>query len=81
MGSRGGELRIQKMEGFRERVCNFSLGFPPIGASDFFEPRNKVIIHSEGFAWVPVSGSFDKLCEVGVLSYLIYPLFKRFVNA
>ena len=27
-----------------------------------------------------VSGVFDKLREVGVLSYLFYPLFKCFVN-
>ena len=42
-------------------------------------PRRKVVLRSEGFAWVPVSGVFDKLREVGVLSYLFYPLFKCFV--
>ena len=40
-----------------------------------------MVLRSEGFAWTPVSGSFDKLGEVGVLSYLFYPLFKCFVNA
>ena len=31
--------------------------------------------------WAPVLGSFDKIREVGVFSYFIYPLFKCFVNA
>ena len=66
---------------FSERVCNFSLGFPALEPSDFFGPRSKVVLRSEGYAWAPVSGSFDKLREVGVFSYLIYPLFKCFVNA
>ena len=66
---------------FRERESTFSLGFQPIGPSDFFGPRSKVVLRSEGYAWAPVSGSFDKLHEVGVFSYLIYPLFKCFVNA
>ena len=35
--------------------------------------------HGEDYAWAPVLGSFDKLREVGVLSYLFYPLFKCFV--
>ena len=66
---------------FRERESTFSLGFRPIEPSDFFGPRSKVVLRSEGFILVPVSLSFDKLREVGVLSYLIYPLFKCFVNA
>ena len=72
------------LEGYPGRVlsvCNFSLGFWPIGSSDFFGPRSKVVLRSEGYAWVPVSGSLDKLREVGVFTYLIYPLFKCFVNA
>ena len=63
------------------RVCNFSLRFPAFGPSDFFGPRSKVVQRGEGFACVPVSGSFDKLREVGVLSYLIYPLLKCYVEA
>ena len=66
---------------FSERVCNFSLRSRPIGPSDFFEPRRKVALRSEAYAWAPVWGSFDKLCEVRVLSYLFYPLFKCFINA
>ena len=50
-----------------------------IGQSDFFGPRRKVALHGENYAWAPVLGSFDKLREVGVLSYLFYPLFKCFV--
>ena len=51
---------------FRESVCNFSLGFRTIGPSDF--------------EWVLVLRVFDKLREVGVLSYVFYSLFKCFVN-
>ena len=39
-----------------------------------------MVLRSEGFAWAPVSGSFDEFREVGVFSYLIYPLIKCFVN-
>ena len=65
-------MQIQKWWIFSERVCNFSLGLRPIGPSDFFGPRSKMVLCSEGFAWVPISGSFDKLREVGVLSYFVY---------
>ena len=65
---------------FSERVCNFSLGFLAFEPPDFFGPRSKVVLRSEGYTWAPVSGSFDKLLEVGVFSYLIYPFFKCFVN-
>ena len=64
---------------FRERSSNFSLGFRLIGPSDFFGPRRKVALRGEDYAWAPVWGSFDKLREVGVLSYLFYPLFKCFI--
>ena len=65
-------LVFQKWWIVREKSSNFSLGFWPIGQSDFFEPRRKVVLRSEGFAWVPVLGSFDKLREVSILSYLVY---------
>ena len=74
---RGAEVRFLN---FRERVCNFSVGFRTIRPSDFFGPRSKVVLRSEGFAWVSVLGVFDKLREVGVLSYLFYSFFKCFVN-
>ena len=61
-------------------MCNFSLRSRLIGPSDFDGVRRKVILHGEGNAWAPVSWSFDKLHEVGVLSYLSYTLFKCFVD-
>ena len=39
-----------------------------------------MVLRSEGFAWVSVLGTFDKLREIGVLSYLSYTLFKCFVD-
>ena len=63
----------------RERESTFSLGFRSIGPSVFDRARRKVVLRGEGNAWAPVSWSFDKLREVGVLSYLFYPLFKCFV--
>ena len=63
----------------RERESTLSLGFRAIGPSDFFGPRSKVVLRSEGFAWVPVSWSLDKIHEVRVFSYLVYSLFKCFV--
>ena len=67
------------MSFFRERGSDFSLRSRAIGPSDFFRPRSKAVLRSEGFEWVPVLGSFDKLHEVGVLSYLFYSWFKCFV--
>ena len=63
-----------------ERVSDFSLKSRAIRPSDSFGPRSKAVLRSEGFAWVPILGSFDKLHEVGVLSYLSYTLFKCFVD-
>ena len=55
-----------------ERECDFSLGFWAIRPSEFFGARRKVALRSEAYAWAPVLRSFDKLSEVGVLSYLFY---------
>ena len=55
---------------FRERECGFSLGFRVIRQSEFFGARKKVALRSEAYVWAPVLRSFDKLCEVGVSSYL-----------
>ena len=52
------------------------LSFRP---SDFFGARRKVVLRRKGNAWTPVLGVFDKLREVGVLSYLFYTLFKCFM--
>ena len=64
----------------RERKCAFSLDFRPIGQSILDGARRKVVLRGGGYAWAPISGSFDKLREVGVLSYLVYFRFKCFVN-
>ena len=61
-------------------MCNFSLRSRAIGPSDFFRSRRKVALHGEDYAWALVLGSFEKLREVGVLSYLFYLLFKYFVD-
>ena len=58
---------------FLERESSFSLDFRSIGPSDFFGARRKVVLRGEGNTWAPVSWSFKKLREVGVLSYLFYP--------
>ena len=63
----------------RERESLFSLDFWSIGSSVFDGARRKVVLRGEGNAWALVSWSFEKLREVGVLSYLVYPLFKCFV--
>ena len=63
-----------------ERECNFSLRSRAIGLSDSFGARRKDVLRGEGNAWGPVFWSFDKLREVGVLSYLSYTLFKCFVD-
>ena len=57
---------------FRERVRDFSLDFWLIRPSNFFGARKKVALRSEAYAWALVLWSFDKLCEVGDLSYLFY---------
>ena len=61
-------------------MSDFSLGSRAIRLSKFFGTRRKTVLHGEDNAWVPVLGSFDKLCEVGVLSYLSYTLVKCFVD-
>ena len=65
---------------FRERGSDFSLRSRAIRLSDFFGPRSKVVLRIEDYTWVPVLGSFDKLYEVGVLSYLSYTLSKCCVD-
>ena len=55
---------------FRERVSHFSLDFREIRPSEVFKARRKVVLRGEAYAWAPVLRSFDKLREVGDLSYL-----------
>ena len=52
-----------------------------IGPQVFGGTEGKVDIRDESYAWTPKSWSFDKLREVGDLSYLVYFQFKCFVNA
>ena len=65
---------------FLERRSNFSLRSRAIGPSDFFGARMKAVLRGEDNTWTPVLGSFNKLREVGVLSYLFYSWFKCFVD-
>ena len=52
----------------------FSLSFflrsMKIGPQVFVGTEGKVDLRDESYAWTPKSWSFDKLREVGVLSYL-----------
>ena len=57
---------------FRERRTSFSLDFWQIRPSEFDGARRKAVLRGEGNAWAPVLRSFDKLREVGVLSYLSF---------
>ena len=61
--------------GFSERVSNFSLGLRTIRPSEFVGTRRKVALHDEAYAWTPVLGVFNKLREVGDLSYLGFTLY------
>ena len=56
----------------RER--DFSLDFRDIRPSEFVGMRRKAALRIETYAWAPVLGVFDKLREVGVLSYLGFTL-------
>ena len=55
-------------------MCGFSLSFRAIQLSEFFGTRRKVALRSEAYEWAPVLRSFNKLCEVGVSSYLSFTL-------
>ena len=69
------QKRVAVSEGFdifRERRYHFSLKSWVIQPSDSFELRKKVVLRGEGYSWIPILRSFDKLREVGVSSYLFY---------
>ena len=59
----------------------FFIRFMKIGLQVFIRAEGKIDLRDESYVWTPKSWSLDKLREVGVLSYLFYPLFKCFVNA
>ena len=60
---------------FSERECDISLRFRAIRSLEFFGARRKAVLRSEVYAWAPILGSFDKLREVGDLSYLGFTLY------
>ena len=83
MGEREGTnigIGERKEWDFRERSSTFSLELSAIGPSVSGEARSKVAPHDKSYARVLVLGSLDKLRGVGVFSYLVYFLFKCFVN-
>ena len=54
----------------RERKSHFSLDLRLIRPSKFFGARRKVVLRDDAYAWALILRSFDKLHEVGDLSYL-----------
>ena len=60
---------------FRERRCAFSLDLRVIRPSEFVGTRRKVALCGEAYAWAPILRVFDKLHEVGDLSYLGFTLY------
>ena len=80
MQERGGDAEARFFVIFRERGSDFSLRSRPIKPLNFFGVRRKVVLRGEGNAWASVSRSFDKIREVWVVSYLLYLLFKCFVD-
>ena len=64
-----GKKKMQDLS-FRERTSDFSLEIRAIQPSEFVGTKGKVVLLSEGFAWVPDLRSLDKLFEVGVSPYL-----------
>ena len=65
---------------FSVRRSSFSLRSRAIRPSDRFKSRRKAVLRGEDNAWASDLGSFFKLLEVGVSSYLFYSCFKCFVN-
>ena len=60
---------------FRERTSDFSLKYRAIRPSTVVGTKREDALHREGFEWVPDLRSFDKLREVGDLSYLSFTLY------
>ena len=72
--------RKDRKEGKRRKKKKERENFPAFGQSKFNSLRTKVGARSAIYVWTPKSWSFDKLREVGVLSYLSYTLFKCFFD-
>ena len=71
--ARGGWSEVQIFIS-RDRERDFSLDLRAIGPSKSFRPRRKADLRGETYAWTLILGSFVKLREVGVLSYLGFTL-------
>ena len=59
---------------FRNRASSFSLDLRDIRPSEFVGTRIKAALRIEPYLWAPVLRIFDKLREVGLLSYLSFTL-------
>ena len=60
---------------FLVRERDFSLKYRVIRPSKFFGVKRKAALHGEAYKWAPVLGVFNKLREVGDLSYLGFTLY------
>ena len=69
-GEKGKNTYSSRIFIFRERISNFSLDLRAIRSLEFFRARRKVALCGKAYAWAPVLRSFDKIREVGDLSYL-----------
>ena len=74
---RGGEVAAEKEKngGFRERRTSFSLDYRAIRPSAVVGTRREAALRGETYAWASDLRSFDKLREVGDLSYLGFTLY------
>ena len=43
----------------RERKCDLSLDFPPLGPSVLDGARSKAVLRGEGYVWAPILWSFE----------------------
>ena len=66
----GGEVWGEIFYFFYFSSFRFFLRSTKIGPQVFVGTEDKVDLRDESYAWTPKSWSFDKLREVGVLSYL-----------
>ena len=69
MGGKRKRGRKEREEG-GERSSTLSLEFSMIEPSAFVGARNQADPHSESYMWVPKSGSFEKIEDVGVFLLL-----------
>ena len=65
-------MERERLRGFNFFISSLRFFFrsTKIGPQVFVGTEGKVNLRNESYAWTPKSWSFDKLREVGVLSYL-----------